>query len=477
MVMELFFNRPIVFLIVAMIQSSIFLPFVMAVTPPLQAPETSPSPVADVPAVTGQDQASEPSPHAPENAPSPSTSPPPSFTGPSFSPGPSNPEIGEPPNDEDEGDSPGVLPGSNHNVIWCAVRDEFADCEYYLGLLNTGDYKWSCVQKQSAMECMESIKAKKVDLISLDAGLAYVAFSHYAMKAIMAEEYCYHKRSYEAVAVVNKASCDENSGLNLRNFQGKRSCHPGYRTAAGWNFPVHFLVKAGLQTLSLDRRDTTLINNFFSETCAPSEFEGSGLCTSCGNNGSCDASVSNVYQGYSGAFRCLVEGVGDVAFLRSDTVARLSSDGLNPHNWSTKSVNEFMYLCPSGGCRPVNDNIGACKFASVPANVIMTYNSQSNAKVNAVIKTLLNATWTDAIYSGKNQEDHIFSASTQSLSQVQQLTRSYLGESATIAQIMNSLQDVQVSVLPDNGGYRLSGSVSLCFIISVVVASLYMVLL
>ncbi|KAI5073618.1 hypothetical protein GOP47_0011631 [Adiantum capillus-veneris] len=472
--MAFFFKRLVVF--VAMIQGSTFLPLAMAATPPSQAPESSPSPIADVPAVTGQDQASEPSPQIPENAPSPSTSLPgpassPSFTGPSTSPGPSSPEMGEPP---DEGEE---AADSNHTVLWCAVRDEFSDCEYYLSLLNTGEYKWSCVQKQSAMECMEAMKAKKVDLISLDAGLAYVAFSHYSMKALMAEEYCFHKRSYEAVAVVNKASCDENSGLSLRNFRGRKSCHPGYRTAAGWNFPVHFLIKTGLATLSFDRSDTTVVDNFFSETCAPSEFEGSGLCTSCGNNGSCDASVSDVYQGYSGSFRCLVERVGDIAFLRSDTVARLSSDGLNAQKWSTKSVNEFMYLCPSGGCRPINDNIGDCKFASVPANVIMTYNSQSNAKTNAIIKTLLNATWTDAVYSGRNQQDHLLSASTQSLGEVQQLTRSYLGEAAIIAQVMNSLQDVDVSILPESGGYHISGSVCFCFIISLVVASLPMVLL
>ncbi|KAH7433512.1 hypothetical protein KP509_07G072700 [Ceratopteris richardii] len=309
------------------------------------------------------------------------------------------------------------------------------------------------------MECMEAIKREEVDLINLDAGLAYIAFTNYSMKAIMAEEYCYHRRSYEAVAVVNKVSCHENPRLTLEDFRGRRSCHSGYRTAAGWNLPVLYFVKNGLQALPLatdEQTDEEVVHNFFSEACAPSEFPGHGLCDSCGNNGSCDASVDK-YRGYSGAFRCLVEGLGDIAFLRSDTVSRLSTNGISAQNWSTKSVDEFMYLCPDQGCKPISDNVGDCKFASVPANVIMTFNSQSNTKKNAIVKALLNANWSDFLYSGKNPQDHILSGSTQGLAELQELTRSFLGGSARAAEAMDSLQNINISVVPTSDGcYRLS---------------------
>ena len=205
------------------------------------------------------------------------------------------------------------------------------------------------VRKESAMECLKAVSAKEADIVTLDAGLAYIALMNYSIKAIMAEEYCYHKKSYDAVAVVSKEVCERNPRLNLEDFRGKRSCHPGYRTGAGWNYPIQFIVENGLQIpepvpMSDDNMhgDESIVSSFFSETCAPSEFDGTGLCTSCGNNGSCDNSLSSIYRGYSGAYRCLMDEIGDIAFLRSDTALRLSNDGMNARNWSTKSVADFM---------------------------------------------------------------------------------------------------------------------------------------
>jgi len=42
----------------------------------------------------------------------------------------------------------------------------------------------------------------EADLVNLEAGLAYTAFTNYSMKAIASEMYCDHAKSYEAVAVV-----------------------------------------------------------------------------------------------------------------------------------------------------------------------------------------------------------------------------------------------------------------------------------
>jgi hypothetical protein len=215
------------------------------------------------------------------------------------------------------------------------------------------------VRKESAKECLEAVRAREADVVALDAGLAYIALMNYSMKAIVAEEYCYHRRVYEAVAVVPRAQCEQNLELNLGDFRGKRSCHPGYRTGAGWNYPVRFILENGLQELQLPDEsasygnsngssssnsihgDESIVGSFFSQTCAPSEFEGTGLCSSCGTNGSCGGPASDLYRGYSGAFRCLVEDIGDIAFLRSDTALRLSQDGMNALNWSTKPIDEF----------------------------------------------------------------------------------------------------------------------------------------
>lgn len=52
------------------------------------------------------------------------------------------------------------------------------------------------------------------------------------------------------------------------------------------------------------------------------------LCTLCSGDmdhknifTKCNFDSSEAYSGYSGAFRCLAEGQGDVAFVKHDTIA------------------------------------------------------------------------------------------------------------------------------------------------------------
>ncbi|KAI3849816.1 hypothetical protein MKW98_026730 [Papaver atlanticum] len=323
------------------------------------------------------------------------------------------------------------------SVKWCAVRDEFVDCQNYLSHLGQKDnYTWECVRRETTEACLESIKKGEADLINLEAGLAYIAFLNYSMKAIANEVYCNHAESYEAVAIVNKKVCkhgEEES--SLMNFKGKRSCHGGYSTAMGWNYPVNHLKNL---VSSEQLSDEEIVTGFFSEVCAPSEFESKGICSGCGNeNGSC--SESNLYSGHSGAFRCLVEELGDIAFVKGDTALLFSKDGPNHQTWSTKSISDFMYLCPQGGCREINGYPGDCLFGAVPANVIMTSNSISSKKRSAVLQSLLNATWVDALYTGKNAAGHLLSSSAQGLTRVEKLTRSYLGNSASISSSIQEL--------------------------------------
>ena len=79
---------------------------------------------------------------------------------------------------------------------------------------------------------------------------------------------------------------------------------------------------------------------FCSAFCAPSEVEGRGLCSACGNSSSC--LPDNTYSGHSGDFHYLVEGIGDIAFLKDDTALLYSLEGMNNQSWSTKSISDFM---------------------------------------------------------------------------------------------------------------------------------------
>ncbi|XP_026424995.1 serotransferrin-like [Papaver somniferum] len=347
------------------------------------------------------------------------------------------PGLGE----ESSGDlsSPPPVKSDPWTVKWCAVKDEFVDCQNYLNLLGQKEnYTWECVKRETTEACLESIKKGEADLINLEAGLAYIAFLNYSMKAIANEVYCNHAESYEAVAIVNKKLCKHGEEeISLVDFKGKRSCHGGYSTAMGWNYPVNHLKNL---TSSQQLNDEEIVTGFFSKVCAPSEFESKGICSGCGNeNGSC--SESNLYSGHSGAFRCLVEDMGDIAFVKGDTALLFSKEGPNNQTWSTKSMSDFMYLCLQGGCREINGYPGDCSFGAVPANVIMTSNSISSKKMSAVLQSLLNATWVDALYTGKNAAGHLLSSSAQGLILVEKLTRSYLGNSASIS---SSIQEINL---------------------------------
>ncbi len=88
--------------------------------------------------------------------------------------------------------------------------------------------------------------------------------------------------------------------------------------------------------------DASSVASFFSSTCAP-QMPGSGgvlggemwdkLCTGCGG----DCTEADPYYDYAGSFRCLVEGKGDVAFTKHDTVLKYAADGSEPADWATKN--------------------------------------------------------------------------------------------------------------------------------------------
>ena len=122
---------------------------------------------------------------------------------------------------------------------------------------------------------------------------------------------------------------------------------------------------------------------------------------------------------------------------------------MNNQSWSKNSISDFMYLYPEGGSRPINNYPGDCKFGSVPANTIMTHNSLSHSKKLAIVKTLLNASWTYALYSGNNFVDHLLTVGIQILQEVKQLTRSYLRSLAFVSQSIEDFNTKRVDTEQD----------------------------
>ncbi|MEQ2158445.1 hypothetical protein GOODEAATRI_012301, partial [Goodea atripinnis] len=142
--------------------------------------------------------------------------------------------------------------------------------------------------------------------------------------------------SYYAVAVVKKSS-----GVTWANLKGKKSCHTGIGRTAGWNIPM---------------------GRIYSQT--------HDCNFAVGDEAKCKASANEQYYGYAGAFRCLVEGAGDVAFIKHSTVEE-NSNGNGPE-WA-RGVNsaDYQLICPGKDPVPVNE-FTSCHLAVVPAHAVVT---------------------------------------------------------------------------------------------------------
>ncbi|XP_030607172.1 transferrin-a [Archocentrus centrarchus] len=237
-------------------------------------------------------------------------------------------------------------------VKWCVISNqEMRKC---LDLAAAAPV-FSCVEKENALDCIIAIKAGEADAITLDGGDIYVAgLNNYDLHPIIAEDYSSASETcYYAVAVVKKGT-----GFNFRDLGGKKSCHTGLGKSAGWNIPIGTLVSmniikwGGIEDKPLEEA----VGTFFQASCVPGATRGSKLCELC--KGDCSKSQREPYYDYNGAFQCLADGVGDVAFVKHLTVPE-----------SEKS--NYELLCKDNTRAPI-DSYQTCYLVRVPAHAVVT---------------------------------------------------------------------------------------------------------
>ncbi|XP_033118671.1 melanotransferrin-like [Anneissia japonica] len=280
-------------------------------------------------------------------------------------------------------------------ATWCTVAtNEQAKCEAMKTAFTKANLvpSLACVQGTDTFDCLSKIHTGAADLITLDGGDIYTAGIEYGVKTVMAETYS-DGDGYYAVAVAKNSD----TSMTLNSLKGKRSCHTGVKKTAGWNVPVGYLLGEGLMDVVDCNSDIKSAGMFFSESCAPgalsakynpNEDNPPSLCETCIGQGNykCARNSSEPYYNYHGAFRCLAEGSGDVAFVKHLTVQE-NTDG-NGDQWAQnlKSTN-YVLLCPDGTRKPVTE-YKSCNLAWVPSHAVITAASATMEKINSYRKLL-----------------------------------------------------------------------------------------
>ncbi|XP_019959418.1 serotransferrin [Paralichthys olivaceus] len=262
------------------------------------------------------------------------------------------------------------IPSTTSDAMkWCAVgRSESDKCDSWsvASLVQDGT-TIDCIKGNTVDDCLKKIMHKEADAMAVDGGQVYTA-GKCGLVPAMVEQYDQGQCSapgaagsyYYAVAVIKKGS-----GVTWENLRNKRSCHTGIGRNAGWNIPMGLIYE---QTKNCN------FSAFFSSSCAPGADPSSQLCAQCAGNAEsinkCKASNEERYYGYAGAFRCLAEGKGDVAFVKH-SIVKENTDGQGPEWAKAFLSNDYELICPSKG--PVSvENFMSCNLAKVNAHAVVT---------------------------------------------------------------------------------------------------------
>ncbi|VCX06934.1 unnamed protein product, partial [Gulo gulo] len=260
-----------------------------------------------------------------------------------------------------------AVPGKT--VRWCTISDhEASKCSSFSAnmkrVLPADGPHITCVKRTSHLECIKAIMANEADAVTLEAGLVLEAgLPPFNLKPVVAE---FHGSNTEpqtlhyAVAVVEKGS-----DFQLKQLQGKKSCHSGLGWSAGWYLPIGILLPSD----SVEEAATAEMAKIFSGSCVPCANREvfPKLCQLCAGKGTnkCACSFQEPYFGYAGAFKCLQDGVGDVAFVRHMTVFE---------NLANRTDHDqYKLLCPDNSQMPV-DKYRECNLGLFPSHAVVARN-------------------------------------------------------------------------------------------------------
>ncbi|OXB63990.1 hypothetical protein ASZ78_014754 [Callipepla squamata] len=264
---------------------------------------------------------------------------------------------------------------SLERVRWCTVSNqELSKCKDMSNAFAAAGIlpPLECTEGESAANCTQMIKDYLADAVTLDGRWIYQAGKEYGLKPVVGEVYDQGVgTSYYAVTVVRKGS-----NITIDSLKGVRSCHTGINRTAGWNVPVGYLMDSGrLPAMGCDLPKA--VSDYFSASCVPGANSANyptSLCQLCKGDSTgqnkCQGNSQEQYYSYSGAFRCLAEGAGEVAFVKHSTVPE-NTDGRTLSTWARQlRSKDFQLLCRNGSTADVTE-WRTCHLARVPARAVV----------------------------------------------------------------------------------------------------------
>ncbi|CAH0401632.1 unnamed protein product [Chilo suppressalis] len=234
-----------------------------------------------------------------------------------------------------------------------------------------------CWRGHSTRHCERAIAEGVCDFAVFDsADMLHAAYNH-RLVPFMQEVYTSGDNWYYAVAVAKEQDPD----TDLTYLRGKNTCHTGIGMAAGWVYPLAYLISnAWIRSYGCDGAHAAA--EYFTKSCAPgalsNEYVDSNtipqdnLCHLChgASYRRCRRDASEDYFGHVGAVRCMVEGGGDVAFVRHTAPAEVS--GGRRREWWARDLlpSDLQLLCPDGTRGKVHE-YKHCNLGKVPGSVLM----------------------------------------------------------------------------------------------------------
>ncbi|NXM83010.1 TRFE2 protein, partial [Oenanthe oenanthe] len=221
----------------------------------------------------------------------------------------------------------------------------------------------SCIRAHNTYDCIDKIRANKADAASLDAGDVYSAVKLYGL-AVVAKEIYDQGNCVFAVAIAKRGT------LDIQSLRGVRSCHNGARWTSGWNIPLGFLLARNYLSWDEAQPLSQAISEYFNASCIPGVgLAAPRLCALCqgqksyvrDRNHFCETSNNEPFYDSEGAFRCLKDGVADVAFL----------DHLRIMSATESEQQGYELLCPDGSTAELTE-YSTCNLGKGPGRGIVT---------------------------------------------------------------------------------------------------------